>query len=51
MVTETPVNLSAKQKALLKEFEQSMQQSGKTHSPRESTWLDSVKQFFEDLKP
>jgi len=43
--------LSAKQKALLREFEESMQQSGKTHSPKESSWLDSVKQFFEDLKP
>ncbi len=51
VVTETPVNLSSKQKSLLREFEQSMQQSGKTHSPKESSWLDSVKQFFEDLKP
>jgi molecular chaperone DnaJ len=49
--TETPVNLSAKQKTLLREFEESMQQSGKTHSPKESSWLDSVKQFFEDLTP
>ncbi|HSS64707.1 MAG TPA: DnaJ C-terminal domain-containing protein, partial [Gammaproteobacteria bacterium] len=51
VVTETPVHLSSKQKSLLREFEQSMQQSGKTHSPKESSWLDSVKQFFEDLKP
>ena len=51
VITETPVNLSSKQKALLKEFEQSMHKSGRTHSPRESSWLDSVKQFFEDLKP
>ncbi len=51
VVTETPVKLSGKQKALLKEFEQSMQQSGKTHSPKATSWLDSVKQFFEDLKP
>jgi len=51
VVTETPVNLGAKQKALLRQFEESMQQSGKTHSPKESSWVDSVKQFFEDLKP
>lgn len=51
VITETPVHLSAKQKALLREFEASMQQSGKTHSPRAKSWLDSVKQFFEDLKP
>lgn len=51
VVTETPVKLNSKQKALLREFEGSMQDSGKTHSPRETSWLDSVKQFFEDLKP
>jgi molecular chaperone DnaJ len=51
VVTETPVNLSAKQKAFLRQLEESMQQSEKTHSPKESSWLDSVKQFFEDLKP
>lgn len=51
VVTETPVNLNSKQKALLREFEESMQKSGKTHSPRETSWLDSVKQFFEGLKP
>lgn len=51
VVTETPVKLNSKQKALLREFEEAMQKSGKTHSPRETSWLDSVKQFFEDLKP
>ena len=47
---ETPVNLNSKQKALLKDFEESLSNNGK-HSPKESTWLDSVKSFFEDLKP
>jgi molecular chaperone DnaJ len=51
VVTETPVHLSSKQKSQLREFEQSMQQSGKRHSPKESSWLDSLKQFFEDLRP
>ncbi|MDX1513109.1 MAG: molecular chaperone DnaJ [Gammaproteobacteria bacterium] len=51
VATETPVNLNSKQKALLRQFEESMQKSGKTHSPKETSWLDSVKQFFEDLKP
>lgn len=51
VLTETPVKLNSKQKALLREFEEAMQKSGKTHSPREMSWLDSVKQFFEDLKP
>lgn len=47
---ETPVNLNSKQKALLKEFEDSLSGNGK-HSPKESSWLDSVKSFFDDLKP
>ncbi len=50
VAVETPVNLNSKQKELLKEFEQSM--SGNTkHRPKESSWLDGVKQFFDDLKP
>ncbi|HEY5700909.1 MAG TPA: molecular chaperone DnaJ [Gammaproteobacteria bacterium] len=51
VMTETPVNLNSKQKGLLREFEKAMHASGKTHSPKETSWMDSVKQFFEDLKP
>jgi len=50
VVVETPVKLNAKQKELLKEFENSLSSNGK-HSPKESTWLDGVKKFFDDLKP
>ncbi len=47
---ETPVNLTKKQKELLKEFETSMQQDKVNHSPRAASWLDGVKKFFEDMK-
>ena len=47
---ETPVNLNSKQKELLRDFERTMTDSGVKHSPKESSWLDGVKSFFEDLK-
>lgn len=47
---ETPVNLTKKQKELLEEFGKSMQEDSVKHSPRESSWLDGVKKFFEDMK-
>ncbi len=49
VVIETPVNLTPHQKELLKEFGKSMQES-KRHSPKQSSWLDGVKKFFEDMK-
>lgn len=47
---ETPVNLTKKQKELLREFETSMREDNVNHSPRASSWLDGVKKFFEDMK-
>lgn len=44
---EVPVNLNAKQKELLKEFEQAGEQ--RTHSPEAHGFFDKVKNFFEDL--
>jgi molecular chaperone DnaJ len=46
---ETPVKLSKQQRALLKEFDESIRSSSVSHSPREHTWLDGVKAFFEKL--
>lgn len=46
---ETPVHLNARQKELLREFQESMQGSNTPHNPKSSSWLDSVKNFFEDL--
>jgi molecular chaperone DnaJ len=50
IVVETPVNLTSRQKELLREFEQSMEEDGKSHSPKHTSWLDGVKKFFEDMK-
>ena len=45
---ETPVNLNSEQKEMLKAFEESL--SGKKHSPQSHSWLDKVKDFFDDMK-
>ena len=47
---ETPVKLSNKQKDLLKNFEKSIKEDGKQHSPQDASWGDRVKRFFDDLK-
>ena len=47
VVVETPVNLSEKQKELLKEFELSLAKDHKKHSPKSKSWFDSVKKFFK----
>lgn len=49
VVVETPVKLDREQKRLLKEFDESIQSSSESHSPRERGWLDGVKEFFERL--
>lgn len=49
VVVETPVNLSAKQKDLIAQFQDSLATSN-THSPRSDSWLSRVKNFFEDMK-
>ncbi|HFQ13292.1 MAG TPA: molecular chaperone DnaJ [Gammaproteobacteria bacterium] len=51
IMVETPVNLTRKQKELLREFEKSMEGDSVNHSPRAASWLDGVKKFFEDMKP
>ncbi len=50
-VVETPVNLNKKQKELLKEFQESLGQGGNAQSPRQSSWFEGVKAFFDDMKP
>jgi len=49
-VVETPVNLSREQRDLLQRFRDTLGEGGKTHSPRQTSWFDGVKSFFEDLK-
>ena len=43
-------NLNAEQKALLTEFEKALQEGGKKHNPKASSWLDGVKKFFENMQ-
>jgi molecular chaperone DnaJ len=50
VVVETPVNLTEDQRELLRRFEQSVRDSTRNHSPRERTWLDGVKRFFEAMR-
>jgi molecular chaperone DnaJ len=50
VVIETPVNLTEEQRDILRSFEASMEGSRRSHSPRESTWLDGVKRFFETIR-
>jgi molecular chaperone DnaJ len=50
IVVETPVKLNAAQKELLEKFGESMGKAANKHSPNENSWIDSVKQFFEDMK-
>ncbi len=51
VVVETPVHLNQKQKELLQQFEETLQERKEKHNPKTRSWLDGVKQFFEDLKP
>lgn len=47
VVVETPVKLTEKQKELLREFEISTQADSGKHSPRNKSWMDKVKGFFD----
>ena len=51
VVVETPVNLSSKQKELLKELDESMGKGtdAAKHRPKEQGFFDGVKKFFDDL--
>jgi len=49
VAVETPVNLTKRQKELLQELEESIHEGGSTHSPKESSWTDKIKSFFDDI--
>jgi molecular chaperone DnaJ len=49
VLVETPVNLTERQKELLREFDESVVAGGDRHSPQSSSWLDGVKSFFEKM--
>ena len=46
VVVETPVNLTERQKELLREFEAATQKHGDRHNPRAKSWMDRVREFF-----
>jgi molecular chaperone DnaJ len=47
VVVETPVDLTDRQKELLREFETISQGDAARHNPRSKGWFDKVKEFFE----
>lgn len=49
-VVETPVNLSKEQKEVLREFQSSMGEGDSSQSPRQQSWFDGMKSFFDDMK-
>ena len=46
VAVETPVNLTARQKELLKEFEEISKGDVAKHSPKAKSWFDKVTEFF-----
>lgn len=46
---ETPTELTARQKELLREFAATLDTGDDRHTPRSRSWKDSVKQFFDDI--
>jgi molecular chaperone DnaJ len=46
VVVETPVDLNAQQKELLRKFETALAADGKSHNPRQKSWFEGVRQFF-----
>jgi len=46
---ETPVNLTKRQKELLKELDETLHEGGAKHSPEESSWTNKIKSFFDDI--
>ena len=49
VAVETPINLTAEQETLLKEFDGLLDARGNRHNPRARGWLESVKRFFEGI--
>jgi len=46
VVVETPVNLTDRQRELLREFEAITQMDRDRHNPRSKSWMEKVKEFF-----
>lgn len=49
IVVETPVNLTKRQKELLKELQETLDgNASDKHNPKKKSWFDGVKRFFDD---
>ena len=46
VVVETPINLTDRQRDLLREFEEISQTNAERHNPRAKGWMDRVRDFF-----
>ena len=46
VVVETPVNLTERQRELLREFDRITQLDRDRHSPRAKSWMEKVREFF-----
>ena len=46
VVVETPVNLTDRQKELLRELDESSKDDAERHNPRAKSWMDRVRDFF-----
>jgi molecular chaperone DnaJ len=49
VVVETPVNLTERQKDILREFQSTLSDGGERHSPKGTSWFKGVKDFFDGL--
>ena len=50
VVVETPVNLTKRQKDLLKELQETLDSGTEHHhNPKKKGWFDGVKKFFDDM--
>ena len=47
---ETPVKLDSKQKALLEEFQSSLNHDNLAQTPKSASWFDGVKKFIDEMK-
>ncbi|NNM81993.1 MAG: molecular chaperone DnaJ [Burkholderiales bacterium] len=48
LVVETPLNLTDRQKELLKEFDSISHENRSRHIPKSESWMDKVKSFFTE---
>ncbi len=46
---ETPVKLNSEQKELLRQFQSTLENTGKQQSPKKTSWFEGVKHFFDEM--